>query len=70
MTDPNVDTTAQGDLVQLTDDDLDRAGGGIIPILVAAGGFVAANSSFFVAAGAGAGLVLGFWWCATHYKNN
>ena len=68
MTDTNIDAAVRGDLVQLTDDDLDGVGGGILPILVAAGAFVAANSSFFIAAGAGAGLVGGFWYCATHYK--
>ncbi len=30
--DTNIDTTARGDLVQLTDDDIDRVGGGIIPL--------------------------------------
>ena len=68
MTDTNIDTTVRGDLVQLTDDDLDRVDGGIAPILVAAGAFVAANAEFFACAAAGGALIGGFWWCATHYR--
>ena len=70
MTDTNIETTARGDLVPLTDDDLAQVGGGVLPILAAVGAWAAANSTFLVCAGAGAGLVGGFWYSATHYRSN
>src|SRR5262245_50333404 len=63
----NIDT-ARGDLVLLTDAEIEQVDGGILPLIFAIGGFVAANAEFFVAAGAGAAVVAGFWGCATHYK--
>lgn len=69
MTGSNIDATTRGGLVELTDNELDQVSGGIIPVLVAAGAFIAANAEFFACAAAGAALVGGFWYCATHYQN-
>jgi hypothetical protein len=69
MTDTNIETTAGG-LVPLTDDELAQVGGGVLPIIAAVGAWAAANSTFLVCAGAGAGVVLGFWYCAANYRNN
>jgi len=68
MTDTTFDTTTHGDLVALTDDEIDSVNGGILPIIAAAGAFVAANAAFFTCVAAGAAIVGGFWFCATHYK--
>jgi len=65
-TDTTIDATGRGDLVPLTAEDIDQVSGGIIPLIIAAGAFVAANAEFFICVGAGAGVVGAFWYSATH----
>ena len=56
----------QNDITQLTEDQIDAVGGGVPAVVAGVVAVIAAPEvlPFLV----GAALVLGFWWCATHYR--